>query len=111
MFTFVQIAEIFNIFVGLMLAAAILVFLGGLGGYFAQLGTWPSFRDRSIKTMEWGVAILFVLVILLGTVQYFQQYPKITGAILALIIILVVGTALAKTIKMGSEPKKERGRE
>lgn len=106
--TFVQFAELFNIFAGLMLAAGILVFVGGLGSYFFQLGTWPSPRDHSIKVMEWGVAILFVLIIILGIVQYFQRYPTITSTILAVIIVSIIAVSFAKVMKKSGEAKKEK---
>ncbi len=108
MVTFVQIAEIFNLFTGIMLTVAILVFAGGLASYFPRLGTWPSYRDSSIKVMEWAVAILFVLVVIMGIVQYFERYPKITSAILAIIILVSVAVFVMRTF---SAPKKEEGGE
>lgn len=108
MITFIQVAELFNIFVGLMLAAALLAFLGGLGGYFSQLGTWPSFRDRSIKTMEWGVAILFVLIVILGVVQYFERYPKIMSTVIASIVLIIVFSFIIRII---ASPEKHEKKE
>ncbi len=108
MITFVQIAEIFNLFTGIMLTVAILVFAGGLASYFPRLGTWPSYRDESIKVMEWAVAILFVLVVIMGIVQYFERYPKITSTILAVMIFIFVAVFALKTF---AAPKKEEGSE
>ncbi len=102
-FTYVQIAELFNIFVGLMLATAILMFAGGLGSYFPRLGTWPSHRDDSIKTMEWAVAILFVLVVILGVVQHFQKYPVIVSTIVGVIVILSIARFALKIFAGGAK--------
>ena len=107
MITFVQIAEIFNIFTGLMLTAAILVFLGGLVSYFPRLGTWPNYRDDSIKIMEWGVTILFVLVVIMGIVQYFERYPKITSTILSSLVIIIIGVFILKNFTAEKHEKKE----
>lgn len=104
--TFVQMVELFNIFVGLMLAVALLVFLGGLGSYLSRFSTWPSHRDQSIKVMEWGVAILFVLIVILGIVQYFEKYPKVTSTILAVIILLIIARAVINASN-SKEAKKE----
>ena len=91
----VEVAELFNIFVGFMLTASLLVFFGGLGVYFTRLGTWPSNRDQGIKIMEWGVALLFVLVVILAVVQFFQKYPKVMSAIVAgIFILLLLGVVL-----------------
>ena len=106
--TLVQIAELFNIFVGLMLTAAVLVFFGGLWGYFARLGTWPSHRDHAIKVMEWGVAILFVLVVILAIVQFFQRYPVITSMIVgSIVLLLVLGFILYLAANSGKSKKEE----
>lgn len=106
MFSFVHIAELFNIFVGLMLTVAILTFASGLASYFPRIGTWPSFRDDSIKTLEWGVVVLFVLVVILGVVQHFQKHPKITTAILAGVIIVYVSVFIVRTLSASSGDEK-----
>ena len=88
--TLLSVAELFNIFVGLMLTAALLLFFGGLWVYFTRLGTWPNNRDQALKVMEWGVAVLFTLIIILAIVQFFQRYPKVMSMLVAGIVILVV---------------------
>lgn len=88
--TFLSAAELFNIFVGLMLTAALLLFFGGLWVYFTRLGTWPNNRDQALKVMEWGVAVLFTLIIILAIAQFFQRYPKVMSMLVAGIVILVV---------------------
>ena len=106
--TLVQVAELFNIFVGLMLTAALLIFFGGLWGYFARLGTWPSDRDQALKVMEWGVAVLFVLVVILAIVQFFQRYPMLTSMIVGSIaLLLILGVILYLAVNTGKSTKKE----
>ena len=102
--SFVQVAELFNIFTGLMLTTGIMVFLGGLMGYFARLGTWPSYRDKSLRVMEWGVVILFVLVVILGIVHYFETYPVVTSTVVAIIIIIWLAVTIMRvSAKSGGE--------
>lgn len=90
------VTALFNIVVGLMLVAAFLAMVGGLMQWYVRLGTWPTYRDDSIKIMEWGVAILFVLVVLLGVAQYVQTHMAVSmmalGAVVAAIAVYVVGT-------------------
>ena len=73
-----------------MLTAALLLFFGGLWVYFTRLGTWPNNRDQALKIMEWGVAVLFTLIIILAIAQFFQRYPKVMSMLVAGIVILVV---------------------
>src|SRR3989344_7657751 len=105
--TFVSAAELFNIFVGLMLTAALLMFFGGLWVYFSRLGTWPSHRDTAIKIMEWGVGILFVLIIILAIVQFSQKYPRIASMIVGGIVLLVVLYFAFTVMRTSDEDKKK----
>jgi len=66
-----QVAGLFNIVTGLMVVAGITVFVGGFIEYLAHLGT--DIRDRGIRMMEWGVVILFVLILVLGVVHLVQN--------------------------------------
>ncbi|MBM3261239.1 hypothetical protein FJY93_02365, partial [Candidatus Kaiserbacteria bacterium] len=61
-----------NILTGFMFVAAITIFVGGIISYWIDFGN--SERIKGIKLMEWGVAILFVLVVFLGVVQFFQGH-------------------------------------
>ena len=92
------ITALFNILVGLMLVMSILMMLGGLGTWYVRLGTWPTYRDDAIKMMQWGVATLFVLVVLLGVAQYVQTHMAVSmmavGAVVAAIVVYFVGTEL-----------------
>ena len=104
--TFVSAAELFNIFVGLMLTAALLLFFGGLWVYFSRLGTWPNNRDEALKIMEWGVAVLFTLIILLAIVQFFQRYPKVMSMVVAGIVILILA-GITLWVTMAKKEKEE----
>lgn len=92
---------IFNILVGLMLVMSILMLMGGLGTWYVRLGTSPTYRDEAIKMMQWGVATLFVLVVLLGVAQYVQTHIAISmmalGAVVAAIVVYFVGTNLVNS--------------
>ena len=104
--TFVSVSELFNIFVGLMLTAALLLFFGGLWVYFSRLGTWPNNRDEALKIMEWGVAVLFTLIILLAIVQFFQRYPKVMSMVVAGIVILILA-GITLWVTMAKKEKDE----
>lgn len=82
---------LFNIVVGLMVVAAFLMMGGGLALWYVRLGLFPSYRDEAIKMMQWGVAILFVLVILLWVAQFVQTHK----ALATMLVIAVVAAAVA----------------
>lgn len=88
--TFVQAIEFFNVCVGLLLTFTIIVFGAGIIVYIARFGTWPSHRDAAIKVLEWGVTLLFVLVILLAIVQAFEHHTAVALSILAFIILILI---------------------
>ena len=46
-----QVLGFFNLLVGLMLVASLLMFLGGFVQYLVRLGTWPTYRTESVKLM------------------------------------------------------------
>lgn len=106
--TLTQVAELFNIFVGLMLTVGLLIYFAGLGVYFSRLGTWPNHRDTAIKIMEWGIAILFVLIVILIIVHHFQQYPKTVSIIVAAIFLVLIAWAGVSVMRNsgGGEDKK-----
>lgn len=89
-----QAVGVFNVFVGLMLTAALLTYGIGFVIWSTRLGTWPTYRTEAVKIMEWSVVIIFVLVILLGIVQFFQYHPRqaafVVSAILAVIIVWII---------------------
>lgn len=85
-----QIVGIFNIFVGVMLTVALMVYAIGFVMWIIRLGTWPSYRTEAIRVMEWSVAILFTLVVLLGIVQFFQRHPQEATYVLSAVIIIAI---------------------
>ncbi len=93
--TFGQVVSLFNIFVGLMLVAALLTFGVGFVMWITRLGTWPTYRTEGVKIMEWAVVILFVLVVIMAVVQFFRDHPvaatyTVSSIILALIIWAII---------------------
>lgn len=79
---------LFNIIVGLMIVAAFLLFFGGFIGYITRLGLVG--REQGLHYMNWGVTVLFVLIILIGIVQYFQRNPQAMFAVVGFAISAAV---------------------
>lgn len=104
--TLVQALSVFHLFVGVYLVATLMVFAIGIGVYVARFNTWPSHRDTAIYVMEWGVAMLFVLIALLGIVQFFERHPTIALRILAFALIVVVLYYVLRAAAT-SKPKKK----
>ena len=69
--TLSEFVGIFNIFVGVLLVVALLLFIGGFIQYLVRLGTER--RADGLAYMKKGITILFVLVILLAIVQLIQR--------------------------------------
>lgn len=89
---------LFNVFVGLMLVAAFLLMGGGFVAWIVRLGVWPSYRDEAIRYMQWGVATLFTLVLILSVVRLVQNY---TDTMMFLVGILVVFAVVFIAIRFG----------
>ncbi|HVU75356.1 MAG TPA: hypothetical protein VHD38_00755 [Candidatus Paceibacterota bacterium] len=85
-----QIAGILNIFVGLMLVAAFLLYFGALIGWAIRLGVYPSYRDEMIHLMMWANAVLFVLVVLLAIVHFLQSYLAVASFLFGILIFFGV---------------------
>jgi cytochrome c oxidase subunit IV len=104
-----EVTGLFNILVGFMFVAAVSTFVGGIISYMVDFGNHE--RLKGIGLMEWGVAILFTLVVLLGIVQFIQSHQGTANVIVATAII--IGTILIVfTVLMESSPpekKKEGG--
>lgn len=92
------IVGLFNIMVGLMLVVSALLMCGGFILWYVRLGTFPSYRDDAINIMQWGVAILFVLVVLLGVAQFVQTHTALVmmliGALIAAGVVYVIATSV-----------------
>jgi hypothetical protein len=88
---------LFNVFVGLMVVAAILVFIAGLIVWVVRLGTIG--RSQGIRIMEWGVVILFVLDVLLALVQYFSTHSQAVTLLTSALITIFIGWIIFMVIK------------
>lgn len=96
---------LFNIFVGLMVTAAILTFVTGFVVWVVRLGIIG--RQEGIRIMEWGVVILFVLVVLLAFVQYFTSHSQAVALLIAAVAAIFIGWIVIQVIKGGGEAKEE----
>ncbi len=102
-----RVVGLFNAFVGLMLTAAILSYCVGFVVWIIRLGTWPTYRTEAIKIMEWSVVILFVLVVLLAIVQFFQNHPQTAAYVVSTIAILLIAGIILFLATKGVEKEKE----
>ena len=99
---------IFNIFVGLMLTAALLIYAFGFIMWWIRLGTWPSYRTVAVRVLEWAVAILFTLVVLLGIVQFFQFHQRAATYVISVIVLIAIIAIIVYLIAhSGGDEKKE----
>lgn len=89
-----QVVGIFNIFVGVMLAIAFLIYVAGMITWAIRLGAYPSYRDEAIDMLKWPVAILFVLIVLLGIVQLVQNHLGAATFVLGVVIVLFLAWAI-----------------
>src|SRR3990167_9698074 len=69
----VQFFGFLNIFVGLFLTLALILYGAAFIIYTTRFGC-PN-RMASLALIEWALTILFVLIVVLGVVQYFQSHP------------------------------------
>ncbi len=99
---------LFNIFVGVMVVCAFLAYIVGFIVYAVRLGTDQ--RVQGIRIMEWGVAILFVLVVILALIHYFQVHPQAATLVLSAIVALIIVTVIfmIATDKPAAPEKEER---
>ena len=96
---------LFNIFVGLMVVGSIIAFVTGLIVWIVRLGTIG--RSEGIRIMEWGVVLLFVVLVLLAIVQYFTSHPTVVTILIAIVIALFIGYIVLEVIKGGGGGEKE----
>lgn len=85
-----QLAGLFYLVVGLTLVMAILFMAAGGILWAFRLGTDENYRDEAIRYMEWGVATLFTLILVLAVVEFIQTHTQTTLYIIGLIIIILV---------------------
>lgn len=104
--TLVQVFGVFHLFVGLFVTATFFVFVTGVFVYFSRLGTWPTHRDTAIEVMEWGIVMMFVLLVILGLVKFFQHHSAVALLLLGFIVIVAVAFFLIRAAAGGGEKKK-----
>ena len=92
----IQTAGFFNIFTGLLLVGGILIFIGGFFSYLAHFGL--PHRDEGLHKMQTGITMLFVLVIILGVIQFVRTNPSLTMTILGGLGIMLCIIIVAKVV-------------
>ncbi len=105
--TISQAVGLFNVFVGLMLTAALLTYGVGMVVWWVRLGTWPTYRTEAIKIMEWSVVMLLVLVVLLAIVQFFQNHPRAAGYTVSIVVLVLIVWAILVMAAKGGKKEKE----
>ncbi|HTR18914.1 MAG TPA: hypothetical protein VMH91_02985 [Candidatus Paceibacterota bacterium] len=85
-----ELAGLFYVIIGLTLVAAFLFMAAGVIMWLIRLGTSPTYRDDAIRMMEWGVATLFALVLVLAVVEFIQRHTEATLYIIGIAIILLL---------------------
>ncbi|MBI5003636.1 hypothetical protein HZC00_00905 [Candidatus Kaiserbacteria bacterium] len=102
-----EVVGLFNIIVGFMFVAAVTIFVGGIIAYAVDFGNQE--RLIGVHLMEWGVAILFVLVVFLGVVQFLQSHQGVTNIIVAMIVIVAVVAIVLMVLTEAPPPPKKEG--
>jgi hypothetical protein len=97
-----QALGLFHVVVGLLLTATLLLFTTAFCAYLFRFNTWPSNRDETIRAMEWAVAMLFTLILLITIVNLFQNHSAIVLPILAFALVIV---AIIVAVRVASKPK------
>ncbi|HEV3245407.1 MAG TPA: hypothetical protein VG102_03540 [Candidatus Paceibacterota bacterium] len=102
-----QIAGLFYIVVGLALTLSILMMGGGIIMWIVRFGTDQTYRTDAIHLMEWGVATLFTLILVLGVAEFVQTHTSATLYILSIAIILLVVWLFATSGVFSGEGKEK----
>ena len=90
-----------EIFIGLFLTVSIILFVGALIVYFTRYGT-PR-RADVFPYMEWAIAIVFVLIVLLGLIKFFREHTKTALYVLSAIFLFLLVILLMKASKGGGK--------
>ena len=93
------------IMAGLMLTAAILFYGGGMVLWAVRLNTFPTNRDYAIELLQWGIAVLFVLILMLAIVQFTQNNTRTVLIIIAVLLVFFIGRAVARSGGSGGGEK------
>lgn len=88
--TLVRFFGFLNVLIGIFLTLAIILYGAAVIVYFTRYGT--PHRMESLDLVEVALSILFILIVLLGIVQYFQSHPvNMVYIIGTIIFVLVIG--------------------
>ena len=101
------IVGVFNIFVGILLALSLIIYVGGMIVWVIRLGAWPSYRDEAIGILKWPVAILFVVAILLAIANLVQTHLRQATFVLGVIIVIAVAWFIINTAAQGTAHKEK----
>ena len=101
--TLPQAVGLFHVAVGLLLSFTCLIFVVGFSIYVGRFNTWPSHRDAAIRILEWSVAMLFVLLIVLAVVNAVQHHSAVVLPVLAFLVIIAVIIIAARFLAPGEQ--------
>lgn len=101
-----QLAGFANIFVGLMLVTAFLLFGGGFLQYITHLGLDE--RDEGLGYMKWGVSVAFTLAVLLGFAQFVQLHVTLVIFTLGALVVILIGWFILSEVLAPPEKKEEK---
>lgn len=93
-----QVLGFFNLVVGLMLISSLGLFVGGFIMYLIRLGTWPTYRDDALRIMEFGVSVLFTLIMLLAIQQFLATHIMVAVSAAGLIIIVLFAWVIVRDL-------------
>jgi len=103
-----QLAGLFYIIVGLTLVMSLILMMGGTLAWAIRLGTFPTYRDDALTVIEYGVSTMFVLVVILGIVEFVQTHTSATLYVLSIVIAgLVLWLAVTSELFGGGAEKEE----
>jgi hypothetical protein len=103
--TLPQFLGLLNVFVGLFIVASVLLFGSGLWVWAVRLGTIH--RDVGVKLMEWGVVVLFVLIVLLGVARLIERHTVVVAYAAGIIVLIVIALFVLSALQKSAEKKKE----
>ena len=99
----VQALGFLDIFIGLFLTVSIVMFVGALIVYFTRYGTMH--RENTFPYMQASITIVFVLIVLLALIHYFQRHTETLRYIVGIIILILVVMLIAH-LSVGNEEDK-----
>lgn len=102
-----RVAGVFHVVVGLMLVAACLLYGTGMILWFTRLGVWPSYRDEAIEILQWAVAVMFTLIIVLTAVRLIQAHIAAASFLFGVSVVLVVIWFIIKMSASSGEEENE----